>query len=157
MKIDEASKEGILKLKSFFVYGLGVTGMSVVNYFNKNNFTRYDVWDDNISAKTKLNNFSMKLDKANFIVMSPGISIKKAKLKKKLTENKNKIITDLDLFYLLNPAIKTIVVTGTNGKSTTCKILEHVLKKNGINVRLAGNIGKPVLNLDIKKKTYSNY
>jgi len=151
MKIDEASKEGILKLKSFFVYGLGVTGMSVVNYFNKNNFTRYDVWDDNISAKTKLNNFSTNLDKADFIVMSPGISIKKARLKKKLIKNKNKIITDLDLFYLFNPRIKTIVVTGTNGKSTTCKILEHVLKKNGVNVRLAGNIGKPILDLDIKK------
>ena len=150
MKIDEPSKEGILKLKSFCIYGLGATGMSVVNYFNKNNFMRYDVWDDNISAKTKLNNFSMKLDKANFIVMSPGISIKKAKLKKKLTENKNKIITDLDLFYLFNPKIKTIVVTGTNGKSTTCKILEHVLKKNNINVRLGGNIGKPVLDLDLK-------
>ena len=151
MKIDEASKEGILKLKSFFVYGLGVTGMSVVNYFNKNNFTRYDVWDDNISAKTKLNNFSTNLDKADFIVMSPGISIKKARLKKKLIKNKNKIITDFDLFYLFNPRIKTIVVTGTNGKSTTCKILEHVLKKNGVNVRLAGNIGKPILDLDIKK------
>ena len=152
MKIDEPSKEGILKLKSFCIYGLGTTGMSVVSYFNKNNFTRYDAWDDNLSTKTKFNNFSMNLDKTDFIVMSPGISLKKAKLKKKLTENKNKIITDLDLFYLLNPEIKTIVVTGTNGKSTTCKILEHVLKKNGINVRLAGNIGKPVLNLDIKKK-----
>ena len=152
MKIDEPSKEGILKLKSFCIYGLGTTGTSVVSYFNKNNFTRYDAWDDNLSTKTKFNNFSMNLDKTDFIVMSPGISLKKAKLKKKLTENKNKIITDLDLFYLLNPAIKTIVVTGTNGKSTTCKILEHVLKKNGINVRLAGNIGKPVLNLDIKKK-----
>ena len=151
MKIDEPSKEGILKLKSFCIYGLGATGMSVVNYFNKNNFMRYDVWDDNISAKTKLNNFSMKLDKANFIVMSPGISIKKAKLKKKLIKNENKIITDLDLFYLFNPKIKTIVVTGTNGKSTTCKILEHVLKKNGVDVRLAGNIGKPILDLDIKK------
>jgi len=109
------------------------------------------VWDDNISAKTKLNNFSTNLDKADFIVMSPGISIKKARLKKKLIKNKNKIITDFDLFYLFNPRIKTIVVTGTNGKSTTCKILEHVLKKNGVNVRLAGNIGKPILDLDIKK------
>jgi len=151
MRNDEPDKGSILKLKSFCIYGLGATGMSVVNYFNKNNFTRYDVWDDNISVKTKINNFSVDLDKADFIVMSPGISIKKAKLKKKLTENKNKIITDLDLFYLFNPKIKTIVVTGTNGKSTTCKILEHVLKKNGINVRLAGNIGKPILDLDVKK------
>ena len=80
------------------------------------------------------------------------INLKKAKLRKKLIENKDKIITDLDLFYLFNPQIKTIVVTGTNGKSTTCKILEHVLKKNKINVRLGGNIGKPVLNLDLKNE-----
>ena len=153
MKIHEPSKEGILKLKSFCIYGLGATGMSVVNYFNKNNFMRYDVWDDNISAKTKLNNFSMELDKADFIVMSPGISIKKAKLKKSLIKNKNKIITDLDLFYLFNPNIKSIVVTGTNGKSTTCKIIEHVLKKNNINVSLGGNIGKPILDLNLKKKS----
>ena len=48
---------------------------------------------------------------------------------------------------------KSIVVTGTNGKSTTCKILSHVLKKNGYNILLGGNIGIPVLKLKIKKKT----
>ena len=74
------------------------------------------------------------MDSTEFIVVSPGISLNKASLKKKLIENKEKIITDLDLFYLLNPKIKTIVITGTNGKSTTCKILEHVLKKNNTNV-----------------------
>ena len=79
MKIKEPSKEGILKLKSFCIYGLGTTGTSVINYFNKNDFTRYHVWDDNIYDKTKLNNFSSNLDKTDFIVMSPGISIKKAK------------------------------------------------------------------------------
>ena len=62
------------------------------------------------------------------------------------------MITDLDLFYLYNPKIKTIVVTGTNGKSTTCKIIEHVLKKNKINVKLGGNIGNPVLNLNLKNQ-----
>ena len=56
-----------------------------------------------------------------------------------------------DIFYLLNPGIKSIVITGTNGKSTTCKIIEHVLKKNNINVSLGGNIGTPILNLNLKK------
>ena len=46
---------------------------------------------------------------------------------------------------MINDKIRSIVVTGTNGKSTTCKILEHLLKKNKINSALGGNIGKPVL------------
>ncbi len=154
----------MLKNQSFCIYGLGKTGLSVVNYFNKKKFTKYHYWDDNPYRRT-LNGFKIKksdldekkifskyLDTFDHIVLSPGISLKKALLKKKLIENKDKIITDLDLFYILNPKIKTIVVTGTNGKSTTCKILEHVLKKNNINVRLGGNIGKPVLDLDLRSK-----
>lgn len=136
--------------------------MSVVNYFNRKKFTEYRAWDDDHTLRNfygfKFNKkkgekiFSQYLDSTDYIIVSPGISFKKAKLRKKLIENKNKIITDLDLFYLFNPKIKTIVITGTNGKSTTCKILEHVLKKNNINVKLGGNIGKPVLDLDLKKK-----
>ncbi len=147
---------------SFCIYGLGKTGMSVINYFNRKGFTEYRAWDDGkalrsfygfqFSRKKGEKLFSQHLDSTEFIVVSPGISLKKAKLKKKLLENKHKIITDLDLFYLCNPTIKTIIVTGTNGKSTTCKILEHVLKKNKINVKLGGNIGKPVLDLDLKSK-----
>ena len=79
--------------------------------------------------KQKKNFFLKYLDFCDYIVLSPGINLKKSKLKNKLLRNKHKIITDLDLFYLFNPNIKSIVITGTNGKSTTCKILEHVLKK----------------------------
>ena len=32
---------------SFCIYGLGKTGWSVVNYFNRKGFTEYKVWDDN--------------------------------------------------------------------------------------------------------------
>ena len=32
---------------SFLVYGLGITGKSVINFFKKNNFENYNVWDDN--------------------------------------------------------------------------------------------------------------
>ncbi len=145
---------------SFCIYGLGKTGWSVVNYFNRKGFTEYKVWDDNkiLRSTYGLKNsshkeeklFSEYLDSTQYIVLSPGVNIKKAKLKKKLIENKHKIISDLDLFYLINPEIKTILVTGTNGKSTTCKILEHVFKKNRINVKLGGNIGKPILDLDTK-------
>jgi len=148
----------------FCVYGLGATGQSVINYLNRERkyFSDYYVWDDDAAKRNFFGvhknekkvkaKFSEIIDFTDFIVLSPGISLKKAKLKKKLIKNRHKIITDLDLFYLLNPEIKTIVVTGTNGKSTTCKILEHILRKNNINVRLGGNIGKPVLDLDLKNK-----
>ena len=149
-------------LINFCIYGLGSTGMSVINYFKRKNFKEYRVWDDNEVQRNfhgfnkgddNEEKFFLKhLDVTDYIVVSPGISLKTAKLKKKLIENKHKIITDLDLFYLFYPKIKTVVVTGTNGKSTTCKILEHILKKNNINVRLGGNIGKPVLDLDLKKQ-----
>ena len=35
-----------LKDLSFLIYGLGLTGKSVVNFFNKNRFKNYNVWDD---------------------------------------------------------------------------------------------------------------
>ena len=40
-------------------------------------------------------------------------------------------------------------MTGTNGKSTTCKLLAHLLKKNKFKCELGGNFGTPIL--DIKK------
>ena len=55
---------------------------------------------------------------------------------------------------MLRKFYKSIVVTGTNGKSTTCKIINHVLKRNGYKTLLGGNIGTPVLDLNIKKDIF---
>ena len=83
--------------------------------------------------------------------MSPGISLKK---NKNLNKFKKKILTDVDLFYLDKSNFKSIVVTGTNGKSTTCKILNHLLKKNKFKCLLGGNIGNPILNLNNVKDSF---
>ena len=32
---------------SFLVYGLGVTGLSVIKFFKRNNIKNFQVWDDN--------------------------------------------------------------------------------------------------------------
>ena len=57
-------------------------------------------------------------------------------------------------FIYLNLKTYNIVVTGTNGKSTTCKLIAHLFKKNKINYSLGGNIGNPVLGIKNFKKDY---
>ncbi len=142
-----------LKKLSFLVYGLGLSGKSVIKFFKKNNIKNYSSWDDEKKLLSKKKSFNLAniLKKVNYIVLSPGVSLNKSKNKNKLKKYKKKIITDIDLLYLFKKFKKSIVVTGTNGKSTTCKILDHVLKKNNFRTLLGGNIGTPALELNVKK------
>ena len=136
-----------LKELSFLVYGLGLSGTSVINFFKKKGIKKFKVWDDNkkkVHIKYRSKNLIHTLNQVDYIVLSPGISLLK---NKKLSKFKKKIITDIDIFYLYNNESKSIVVTGTNGKSTTCKLLAHLLQKNKYKCVLGGNIGTPILNL----------
>ena len=123
-----------------------MSGLSVIKIFSKKiKLKNFKVWDDKykkIFKNYRAKNLKKTLNQVNFIVLSPGISLIKNKI---LFKFKNKIITDIDLFYLTNINLKSIVVTGTNGKSTTCKLLQHLLKKNKYQVSLGGNIGTPIL------------
>lgn len=146
-----------LRKLSFLVYGLGLTGKSVINFFDKNKIKDYQVWDDknkSLFKNKRPKKLKTALKEVNYIVLSPGINLKKSKHKDKILKYKKKIVTDLDLIFLLKKTFKSIVVTGTNGKSTTCKIINHILKKNNFNTSLGGNIGTPILNLKIKKGNF---
>ena len=143
-----------LKELSFLVYGLGLSGRSVVNFLKKKKIKDLKVWDDkekNLFKKYRTQNLSKTLNQVNYIILAPGVSLFK---KKNLRKFKKKIITDIDLFYLFNNKSKSIVVTGTNGKSTTCKLLAHLLRKSKFNVSLGGNIGTPILDLKLLKKDF---
>ena len=147
-----------LKNHSFLIYGLGSTGRSVIQYFKKNKISKYFVWDDNSKLRKNFDkkklNLTKTVEKVDFIILSPGVSLRNTKNKKLLAKHKEKIISDIDLLYLSDKKFKSIVVTGTNGKSTTAKIIEHLLKKNKFNVQLGGNIGTPVLNLKMRKNSF---
>jgi UDP-N-acetylmuramoylalanine--D-glutamate ligase len=144
-----------LKELSFLIYGLGKSGISVVKFFKKKNIKKYKIWDDKqkkLLKNKRTKNLKKTLKNVDYIVLSPGISLRD---KKNLVKFEKKIITDIDFLYLTNKNFKSIVITGTNGKSTTCKLINHLLKQNKFQVSLGGNIGKPVLDLNIKKNSYA--
>ena len=144
-----------IKENSYAIYGLGLSGKSVLKFLKKKKVKKIYTWDDKkkFKSKKKLIFFKKALSRVDYIVISPGINVKRTRFKSVLIKNKKKIITDLDLFYKQKLPVKSIMVTGTNGKSTTCKLMQHVLKTNKMDAQLGGNIGKPILDLKIKKKS----
>ena len=147
----------MLDIKKFFlkkkilIYGLGETGLSSYNFLRKNNDLY--LYDDNknliknkIKKKLLVKRKNIYEKKFDFILLSPGINFKKCHLKNFLKKNFSKIVTDLDVFYGHYFHNKNITITGTNGKSTTARLLFEILKNQKKDVRLVGNIGNPILN-----------
>ena len=134
--------------KKILIYGLGKSGTSALKFLKKKN--NISLFDDNKKISLKQNIIKKKFD---IIIISPGINKNKCKLKSFLKKNSKIIYTDLDVFksFFNN---ECITITGTNGKSTTCQLLYEVLKKQGYDIKLAGNIGYPILSIkNIKPKS----
>lgn len=77
---------------------------------------------------------------ADVVMKSPGIP-DKAPMVKKIMDKGIKIISEIEFAFPFTNAI-TIGITGSNGKTTTTMLAYHLLKQGGLNVGLAGNIGK---------------
>ena len=143
--------------KKILIYGLGKSGLSTYSYLKKNNII--SLYDDRIITKKNIKDTYTtykEIIKKEFdcIIISPGIDINNCKLSRFLKKNHKKIYTDLDIFYSRYAFNQKITITGTNGKSTTAKLLYDILKDQKKDVRLVGNIGNPVLlEKKIKKDT----
>lgn len=73
------------------------------------------------------------------VIKSPGIPAK-APIIKALVEKGISVVSEIEFAKRYTNA-KTICITGSNGKSTTSMLTYHILKKAGVSVGLAGNIG----------------
>ena len=136
--------ENIFLKKKILIYGLGKSGISSFRFLrNKADIYLFD--DLKNTHPKQISKQKLLRIKFDIIIISPGINIFNCKLSKFLKLNKKKIYTDLDVFFTFYKN-KCITITGTNGKSTTAKILYEVLKDQKKDVRLIGNIGNPPLN-----------
>ena len=77
---------------------------------------------------------------ADVVMKSPGIS-DSAEIVQKLKNKGIPVISEIEFASQFTKA-KTIGITGSNGKTTTTMLTYHLLKSAGLNVGIAGNIGK---------------
>lgn len=144
--------------KKRIVVGLGLTGQSYIRYLN-NLGLKFSVVDNRESPpnikkiKEEFPSLDLYLGKkyssllghADEIYLSPGISINDPFLSE-AKKNSVKIINDIDLFIGL-VSVPVVLITGSNGKSTVTQLVGMMAKEAGMNVKVGGNIGRPVLDI----------
>ncbi|MBR5803092.1 MAG: UDP-N-acetylmuramoyl-L-alanine--D-glutamate ligase [Bacteroidaceae bacterium] len=90
---------------------------------------------------------------ADEVIKSPGIP-DHAPIVKKIKEHNIPIISEIEFAGRYTDA-KMICITGSNGKTTTTSLIYHIFKQAGLNVGLAGNIGKSLaLQVALEKHDY---
>ncbi|WFW29850.1 MAG: UDP-N-acetylmuramoyl-L-alanine--D-glutamate ligase [Wolbachia endosymbiont of Menacanthus eurysternus] len=154
------------KNQNIAVFGLGKTGLSVINVLI-NSGARVYVWDDSIE---KIISFKKIYRMCSFIhpgryywsemrmlVLSPGIRVSYPEhwIVKLAKSYGCKIKSDIELFFEVKTVNQKVIgVTGTNGKSTTVSLIGHILKSAGKKVAIGGNLGIPVLDLEEDVEIY---
>lgn len=148
--------------KRVSVFGLGETGLVSARALRAGN-ADVAVWDDNAAARDKARAEGFEpvdLADADFaafaaLVLSPGVPLTHPEphwTVKLATAAGVPVIGDTELFVRelasSGTDAKLVAITGTNGKSTTTTLVGHLLKSAGRDVRVGGNIGRGVLDLE---------
>lgn len=115
-------------------YGVFVSDLGKIKEKYKNVLADYKI------AFEEEKHSEEKILGAELVVKSPGIP-ETAPLIVKLREEEIPVISEIEFGGRFSNA-KTICITGSNGKTTTTLLTHHILKNAGLNVGLAGNVGK---------------
>ena len=100
----------------------------------KSELIKYEIrWEEGKHTEKEIFN-------ADLVVKSPGIP-DKVKTIQYYHSNNIPVISEIEFAGYYNKA-KTVCITGSNGKTTTTMLTYHTFKKAGLNVGLAGNVGK---------------
>ena len=144
-----------------YVFGLNKSGLSVAKLLKKNGHTFY-CWDDNKKIRSllikKFTDLKFKKISKNSLInykniyVTPGISFFDKRFN---NVPLSKFKRDLNLYYQNIKREKIIAITGTNGKSTTTKLIGNILKKKYKNTFVGGNIGEALFNAFTKNFEYS--
>ena len=117
------------KNKKIAIIGEGLEGLSSAKYL-KEHGAKVTILD-----KKQGEDYLDGLEKYDLIVRSPGV-------KPQLLEKYKNVTSQTKLFFDLCPA-RIIGITGTKGKGTTSSLIYEMLKKQGFDSYLGGNIGVP--------------
>ena len=123
------------KDKKIAVVGAGIEGQSCEKFFKKHGAIV------EIRDQKQGTDYLEDLNRFDLVVRSPGV-----KLDLLFHVSKEKITSQTKLFMDLTPC-EVIGVTGTKGKGTTSSLIYEMLKKQGFDAYLGGNIGFPPLDL----------
>ncbi len=141
---------------SILLYGLGVTGKSVINLFcrygwnvclytdspAKINPADFESYSGNLRIIEDLNRIDWQ--EIAFLIKAPVIKRDKPMLLE-AQANGIEIMSDIEVAYRFFGGDRIIAITGSNGKTTTTSLLTHVLNSCGLKAYACGNIGFPVL------------
>ncbi|AQR73518.1 UDP-N-acetylmuramoyl-L-alanine--D-glutamate ligase [Sphingomonas sp. LM7] len=147
--------------KRYAVLGLARSGLATVHALLASG-ARVVAWDSNETARAALGErqgeelalvdpLEIDLNAFEAILVSPGVPLNKHPIAAKAREADVPVIGDIELFAQARadlPRHKVVGITGTNGKSTTTALIDHIVRTAGLPSLAGGNIGHPILGSD---------
>ncbi len=152
------------------VVGLGKSGLAATQLLAREGVPVYasDASDhpyggDALAALRRLDGVTLdvgrhdlaRIRSAVAVIVSPGVPPEAQPLVT-AREAGVPVLSEIDLGFraLAASGVKSIAITGTNGKTTTTALVAHLLRAAGLQAEAAGNIGRPLADIAVKGDRY---